>query len=655
MTIGDVRPAEPTYSVRVLRDVMIPMRDGVRLAANIYLPEDAGRVPALLQYTPYMKDGQGGRGPVEVGQVTFARRGYAAVTLDLRGFGASEGDAAPPFSTSEALDGHDALEWLAAQDWCTGSTGMWGISYGGDTALSVAATQPPSLKAIIPIHATEDEFTGTLYPRGCRGGLAPENDWGLRMASLQLLPPLRLAEDPQWARIWHDRLERMTPWPFTWHTIPPATWATWRADCSKIRAATYAVSAWHDAFPMETFRAYHAISAPKRVLIGPWKHELPDFAVNHPIGFFAEMNRWWDQWLKGIDTGILDEPAIAIFDQPDGGWRYEECWPPANVSAAEYSFGADASLDSSPPMGDEADSFRVDPTVGLAHLSWDWTTPTSPVAVDISPDDHRALTYTTAPLPDPVHVRGNPEVVVHLSADQPDFPLALWLADVAPNGFSTLICQGWIRPMHAVGAPMRPDRIDELHVRLNPTSYRLAAGHRLRVAVSGADFPMLVSAPHNPLLRVARSVTHRSRLRLPIASADQPARPAFAPPTTQRPEAVLGGRGEHAITRDLLDRKAGHSSEQRAEWRLEGGTTMRMDLTTSATIDRHQPGNVRFHGVQTIAVDRSINAIVVRTEALETFDHLRISAAITLDGRPYYERTWDLDLSNTEWGIKQPT
>ena len=176
------------HAVRVIRDVAVPARDGARLAGNLYAPEAAGRFPGLLMYTPYLKDGPGGRGPAELIQQFLARRGYACLTLDRRGFGASEGRQDPPFSPIERRDGVDALAWMAEQPWCTGETGMWGVSYGADTALSVASAQPPSLRAIVPIHGTDDEFTGVCYPHGCRGGLWSEIDWGFRMLGLQLLP-----------------------------------------------------------------------------------------------------------------------------------------------------------------------------------------------------------------------------------------------------------------------------------------------------------------------------------------------------------------------------------------------------------------------------------------------------------------------------------
>jgi uncharacterized protein len=142
--------------IRIERDLRIPLRDGIRLAANLYRPAAPGRYPALLQYTPYLRDGFGGRGRVEVGQIALARRGYACLSLDVRGYGESEGVPSPPFAPSEKWDGHDALAWIAGQPWCTGRTGVWGISYGGDTALSIASTRPPSLDAIVAIHAIDD-------------------------------------------------------------------------------------------------------------------------------------------------------------------------------------------------------------------------------------------------------------------------------------------------------------------------------------------------------------------------------------------------------------------------------------------------------------------------------------------------------------------
>ncbi len=640
-----------TFSVRVLHDVRIPVRDGTRLAANLYLPETDSPVPALLEYTPYLKDGRGGRGVVETAQRYFAQRGYACLTLDMRGFGASDGIPAPPFSAQEKEDGYDVLDWMASQPWCNGRTGMWGASYGGDTSLSVASLQPPSLKAIVPIHATDDEFTGVCYPHGCRGGLWGDNDWGLMMVGLQLLPPLCPGTSRDWAHVWRERLDRMDPVPFSWHKIPPATWATWRADVAAIRAATYAVSAWHDVYPAETLRVYETLTAPKRVLIGPWKHEFPDRAVTHPIGFWQEMTRWWDHWLKDIDTGIMDEPPIVAYRQPDGGYHYEASWPPATTRLHEYYLDADGSLSPGYPAGPGTDTYRVDPTVGLAHLPWDWITPTARTPADLSSDDHRALTYTSSPLDADLEITGQPDILVYLASDQPDFPLAAWLADVAPSGFSTLICQGWVRPAHVIGTELTHNQMTEIRVPLLPTSYRLKAGHRLRLAIAGSDFPVLVPLAANPLLRVGRGGDVPSRLRLPVVPLPREDHPVvFSPAVCDTPAAVRLDQSEHAVTRDLLGRTAGYRHQQRALYQLDGGALLHTDAGGLMTVDAQSPGSISLQGTQRLTLDRGLNTVVVQTEALETYDHFHIEATITVDGRPFYHRSWDHDLSHVAWG-----
>jgi predicted acyl esterase len=633
------------------------MRDGVRLAANLYLPEDGGqqRLPVLVQYTPYLKDGRGGRGPIETAQMYFAQRGYACVSLDMRGYGCSEGVPAPPFSDSEQRDGYDALRWLAGQPWCDGHTGMWGISYGGDTALSVASLQPPSLGAIVPIHAIDDEFTGVCYPHGCRGGHIGEVDWGFRMVGLQLLPPLRFDARGHWEKLWRARLEVMEPAPFTWHTIPPATWASWRADISAIRAPTYAVSAWHDSYPAETLDYYSRLQAPKRMLMGPWKHEVPDRATHYPIGFWQEMTRWWDYWLKGLDTGVVSEPPVTIFD-PAAGWRFESAWPPSR-STHEYYFHAASRLAAAPPSmdSDQADSYTVDPSVGLSHLPWDWTTPTPALPPDISPDDHRAMAYTTEPLTEAMDICGNPEVIVHVSVDQPDLPLVAWLADVNPTGYSTLICQGWIRASHAAGERLQAGKVYEFRVPLNPTAYHLAAGHRLRVALAGACFPMLISAPANPTLHVHRTVAAASRLLLPVRgnSAMPWPRPSFGEPMGEEPEAYLPSEADYRTWRDLQDRRAGYRMRHAADFRLEAGTRLHTELEFEAAIDSANPRRQSLAGTQVLLVERAGGGpIRIQAEAHETFDLLRITAEIHLNDRLYFRRAWELDLYRSEWAYR---
>ena len=177
-------PNPDLIPVVVDRNYLIPMPDGVELAADCYRPAEPDRWPAILTFIPYHKDGRGGRLDVEAVNRYFAGRGYAALTIDLRGLGSSGGVNRFPFDPQEARDGYEVVEWIARQTWCDGNVGMWGVSYGGVTALSVAATRPPHLKAIVPIHASADLYHDVVAPRVpgwllAGGRLGPE-DGGLQ-------------------------------------------------------------------------------------------------------------------------------------------------------------------------------------------------------------------------------------------------------------------------------------------------------------------------------------------------------------------------------------------------------------------------------------------------------------------------------------------
>jgi predicted acyl esterase len=642
--------------VRIERDLRIPMPDGVHLGATLYRPRANGRHPALLQYTPYLKDGMGGRGAVEVGQIALARRGYACLSVDFRGYGESDGVPAPPFAPIEREDGHEALAWIAAQPWCTGRTGIWGISYGGDTALSIASTRPPSLGAIVAIHAIDDEYAGALWPHGCRGALVGEVDWGFRVAGLQLLPPLRFGAG--WEERWRARLHAIEqPFPFHWHTLRPETWAGWAADVPAIEAPTLAVSAWHDCYPRETVEYHDRLRGPRRLLLGPWKHELPDLALHHPIGFFDVMADWFDRWLKdrGDVAGLAgaDGPPVTFFEQLGDGWRTAERWPPPTAVVQELFTGPDRTLASRPGAESGEDVYRVDPTVGLAALPWDWTTPTPAAPPDISPDDHRALTWTSEPYAAGVRITGQPEVIVALRSDRPDVPLRAWLADVGPGGVSTLVSQGWVRPAHLVGGPLDPARRYEIRVPLAPTSYRLPTGHRLRLAIAGSHFPALVPVPDVATFRILRGARNGTRLRLPVEPdgvSTGPA-PAFGPPLSARPSAQIEVKSEHTVRRALDDRSGAYELARHSRFRLEGGAELRWELHAEVAVERDRPSGVRMAARQLWEVLEGPAPIEVRLETRQTLEETVLSAGATLGGRLVFSREWRLDLRAVPWRI----
>ena len=307
------RETDP-LEVKVKYDVRVPMSDGVTLAGNLYLPDADGPFPAILTYIPYLKDGFGGLGGMDGYQRQFASRGYAVMQLDFRGVGSSDGTNPYPFDPRERIDAHEAVEWIANQPWCSGPVGMWGVSYGGITAIATATTHPPNLKAIIPVHATDDNWNSLFEHRGSRLMLLADPHWGPMMTANNLLPPLRSDGTPDWIERWYERLEGNTPWHLTWHGEHPTSeyWEKQKADPTLVEIPMFAICGWQDAYPEDMFRIYEAVKAPKRVLFGPWKHTYPDQAPVEPIDYVREMDKWWDRWLKEVPNDVEFDPPVTL-------------------------------------------------------------------------------------------------------------------------------------------------------------------------------------------------------------------------------------------------------------------------------------------------------------------------------------------------------
>lgn len=302
------------HEIEELPDLGITLSDGCRLSARVWRPVDSDKnpVPAILEYLPYRKrDGTCARDALT--HPYFARHGYACIRVDMRGNGDSDGLMTDEYSEQELVDAVEVIHWLAAQPWCSGSVGMMGISWGGFNSLQVAARQPDPLKAIITLCSTVDRFADDIHYKG--GCLLNENlGWGATMWAYSSRAPDPALRD-NWRELWLNRLENEPFLPSTWlrHQRRDAYWqhGSICEDYSAIKARVLAVGGWGDAYKNAVPQIVENIPGAKGI-IGPWVHKYPHFAVPEPrIGFLQEALRWWDRWLKGVDTDVENDPGLS--------------------------------------------------------------------------------------------------------------------------------------------------------------------------------------------------------------------------------------------------------------------------------------------------------------------------------------------------------
>ena len=605
-------------AVREIENEWITLSDGCRLAARIWLPEDAGTspVPAILEYLPYRKRD----GTIVRDHLThpyFAGHGYACVRVDMRGSGEADGVLEDEYSAQELADGVEVINWIAAQAWCTGKVGMMGISWGGFNGLQIAALEPEPLKAIITLCSTDDRYADDIHYKG--GCLLNENlGWGATMLAYSSRAPDPLLYGDKWYDAWMERLEGEPFLAARWlkHQRRDGYWKHGSVceDYSRIKAAVLAVGGWNDAYSNAIPRMVNGLASPVRAIIGPWTHKYPHFAVPEPrIGFLQEALRWWDFWLKGEATGVLREPAVRAYimdsyapqglpDRLPGRWIAEGAWPGPLIEPNRL-YLTPAGL--SPEPGEETALSICSPqTTGRdgGEFCVIWLGPE--FAGDQSRDDAGSLTFDTPPLGMDLDIVGAPELELEFTSDRPVAHIAVRLNDVRPDGQVTRITYALQNLTHVAShefpEALEPGERYFARIKLDDIAWHLPEGHRLRLSISTAYWPMMWPAPEPVTLTVhsARSwLTVPARSPLPGEKEPSFPEPVSAPPVKLeelRPEFHKREQTEDpdtgAITLEIVDdfglyREANHGL-------VSGGVgrethTIRPDDPLSARMTTH--------------------------------------------------------------------
>ena len=561
------------HKVNTVEHVWIPMSDGVRLSARLWLPEDAEHnpVPAVLEYIPYRKR-DATRARDARNHPYFAGHGYASVRVDLRGSGDSEGVLEDEYLQQELDDGVEVLRWIGEQPWCNGNVGMIGISWGGFNGLQIAALRPPELKAVITLCSTDDRYADDVHHMG--GCLLGDNlSWASTMFAFNSCPPDPDIVGERWRDMWFQRLEGSGLWLEKWlrHQRRDDYWKHGSVceDYSRITCPVFAVSGWADGYSNAVFRMLANLQVPRKGLIGPWSHKYPHMGVPGPaIGFLQECLRWWDQWLKDIETGVMDEPMLRVWMQDSvpptaryhfrpGRWVAETTWPSPNIQPATHAL-APARICSSNEQPQETPLTIQSPVgVGLFAGKWCSYSAAPDLPHDQRQEDGGALVFDSDPLDKTLEILGPPVVELELSSNKPVAIVAVRLSDIAPDDKTTRVTYGLLNLTHRSDSEnpdyLEPGKRYRVRVQLNDIAQVFPKGHRLRIAVSTSYWPLAWPPPGSVRLTIytgQSSVTLPSRPRRP---EDNKLRP-FAGPEAAPPLEIRHIEPEHntwRVTRDL--------------------------------------------------------------------------------------------------------
>ena len=458
-------PLDPVNgkAVRVRETVWVELSDGVRLAARLWLPPEVeGPAPAILEYLPYRRRDRH-RADDAILHPAFAAAGYAAIRVDMRGTGDSDGIMSDEYTPREWADCVEVIGWIARQPWCSGKVGMIGLSWSGFNSLQVAALAPPALKAVVSTCASDDRYADDMHYMG--GCLLNDNlQYGSTLFTWLATPPDPAIVGERWRSMWLERLAAVEPSAARWmrHSDRDDYWKSGSVceDYAAIKAAVLAVGGWADGYTNAVLRLLEGLAGPRKGLIGPWGHAFPHVATPGPrVDFLGYVIRWWDHWLKGRDTGIMNEPMLTAWmqesEQPRaryavrrGRWIAEAAWPSRQVVRQALQLTASGLAHEAAPF---AQSVQSPATVGLASGEWcpyGWG-PDMPT--DQREDDAGSLCFDAAPLEAPLQLLGGARLVVEFSSDSVEGLLAVRLNDVSPDGTSARITYGLLNLQHCAG------------------------------------------------------------------------------------------------------------------------------------------------------------------------------------------------------------
>lgn len=642
-------------------ELSIPVGDET-VAASRYEPDTEGPEPVVLITTPYRKDDRITFGSWDPSVRYFCRHGYEVVVADLLGTGASTGGEKRPFHREEGPEIATVIEWLADRPWTTGDVGTFGLSYGAWTQYAAAAESPDALKAIVPV-----AVTNSVYDSSCTGGVfnpLKRATWPVTMQTMRALPPSRRDDEGRWAEIWHDRLDTIDdaePWLFRFlaHERHDEFWDGREVGPDEIDVPTLAACGYRDAHTASMVEFFDAIDAPKRLVLGPWRHTMPEQGRAAAVDFRRQAVEWFDRFLRGESTGAADYPTVAHWTERDGGWtpgagtwRGTERWPTVDRAPTLAYAVTDDGLRPVEAFEDGAVDRTYDPdhTVGVESL--DRVGSVTNEGVPTNADDARSFVVETDPLSSAVEWTGTGRARLRLRPTTEDPLVAVRVLDVDPTGAARGVANGHLRASHRDGHDdptlLDPGTVTPVDVSLKPKSHVFEPGHRIRLAVSGAFFPRALppreSGPFDVVSTPAApsSVTFPGRVHDGNGVAFDDGIAMRDPDTTvpltsqfSRPR-----RSRWGVDRDHTADTATLTTETASTVDLPHGPDFRREATVEARAVADDPEAASLRIESTAELDYGDEVLRSESVARTSRDAATITTIVTVDGDVVFDRTW---------------
>ena len=650
--------ADATHYEFILENSTLEMKDGVRLAVTYYRPvakKPDETFPVIMEMLPYRKDDFFALGDYEYGSY-FAKRGYVVARVDVRGTGGSEGGIPESeYSEAEISDAEELIAQLSRKSWSNGNVGMYGLSWSAFNSLMTAHRKPPALKAIIAAHGSTDLFyndvhyiDGALHIDSYAHQIDTDN-------AMPQCPDYRIDED-----YFRNRFDR-EPWIFTW-LRQQQDGDFWRKESLKFKAPlevpTYLIGGLLDGYRDFVMDVGGTAKAPVIAEIGPWNHAWPEYGVPGPnYEWRQKALRWWDYWLKGIDNGILDEPRWMAFMRTGhapatdlatvpGYWRCDKQWP-SDVGTTQRLYPQSAQhLGNAPAALETAQALLYRAGSGMAAGGW-WGEQTG----DMAADDAHSLVYDSAPLAEALEIMGMPQVRLRVAADAPFYQWTVRLEDVAPDGKVSLVSGAIINPSQRFSrlepAALVPGEPTTLTTSVHFTTWRFKPGHRIRLAVANAQFPMIWPSPTPGATSLLLS--NDTWLELPVVpTQNETTQACMLPPPEPSDAAPFGKELENngPVFNSFRNEQTGDSTFTTASdisWiirddKYRSSESYRWDVNDA------MPANARYQGerrnIFTIKGNEIDLSTKARIESDASYFHVTFTKTLRKNGELIREKTW---------------